>query len=197
MELPIFPLNGAVLFPGTSLPLNIFETRYIEMIDYALARDRKIGMIQTDEKNELFNVGCVGKINSFNETNDGRYLISLHGIKCFKIINEIEQDYSFRLINASLVELYEKEGEISKDQKESLLKLYGKYIKNKNINLSLEEIDNIETDQIIKFIAMVTPFKNIDKQALLETESLLDFYSKLKSIIELELIGDFENKTIN
>ncbi len=197
MELPIFPLNGAVLFPGTSLPLNIFETRYIEMIDYALARDRKIGMIQTDEKNELFNVGCVGKINSFNETNDGRYLISLHGIKCFKIINEIEQDYSFRLINASLVELYEKEGEISKDQKESLLKLYGKYIKNKNINLSLEEIDNIETDQIIKFIAMVSPFKNIDKQALLETESLLDFYSKLKSIIELELIGDFENKTIN
>ena len=167
------------------------------MIDYALARDRKIGMIQTDEKNELFNVGCVGKINSFNETNDGRYLISLHGIKCFKIINEIEQDYSFRLINASLVELYEKEGEISKDQKESLLKLYGKYIKNKNINLSLEEIDNIETDQIIKFIAMVSPFKNIDKQALLETESLLDFYSKLKSIIELELIGDFENKTIN
>lgn len=197
MELPIFPLNGAVLFPGTSLPLNIFETRYIEMIDYALARDRKIGMIQTDEKNELFNVGCVGKINSFNETNDGRYLISLHGIKCFKIINEIEQDYSFRLINASLVELYEKEGGISKDQKESLLKLYGKYIKNKNINLSLEEIDNIETDQIIKFIAMVSPFKNIDKQALLETESLLDFYSKLKSIIELELIGDFENKTIN
>ena len=197
MELPIFPLNGAVLFPGTSLPLNIFETRYIEMIDYALARDRKIGMIQTDEKNELFNIGCVGKINSFNETNDGRYLISLHGIKCFKIINEIEQDYSFRLINASLVELYEKEGEISKDQKESLLKLYGKYIKNKNINLSLEEIDNIETDQIIKFIAMVSPFKNIDKQALLETESLLDFYSKLKSIIELELIGDFENKTIN
>ena len=197
MELPIFSLNGAVLFPGTSLPLNIFETRYIEMIDYALARDRKIGMIQTDEKNELFNVGCVGKINSFNETNDGRYLISLHGIKCFKIINEIEQDYSFRLINASLVELYEKEGEISKDQKESLLKLYGKYIKNKNINLSLEEIDNIETDQIIKFIAMVSPFKNIDKQALLETESLLDFYSKLKSIIELELIGDFENKTIN
>ena len=197
MELPIFPLNGAVLFPGTSLPLNIFETRYIEMIDYALARDRKIGMIQTDEKNELFNVGCVGKINSFNETNDGRYLISLHGIKCFKIINEIEKDYSFRLINASLVELYEKEGEISKDQKESLLKLYGKYIKNKNINLSLEEIDNIETDQIIKFIAMVSPFKNIDKQALLETESLLDFYSKLKSIIELELIGDFQNKTIN
>ncbi len=197
MELPIFPLNGAVLFPGTSLPLNIFETRYIEMIDYALARDRKIGMIQTDEKNELFNIGCVGKINSFNETNDGRYLISLHGIKCFKIINEIEQDYNFRLINASLVELYEKEGEISKDQKESLLKLYGKYIKNKNINLSLEEIENIETDQIIKFIAMVSPFKNIDKQALLETESLLDFYSKLKSIIELELIGDFENKTIN
>ena len=86
MELPIFPLNGAVLFPDTNLPLNIFEKRYVEMVDYALARDRCIGMIQTDTNNQLYNIGCVGKINNFNETNDGRYLISLQGINCFKII---------------------------------------------------------------------------------------------------------------
>ena len=103
MELAIFPLNGAVLFPGTSLPLNIFEARYIEMINYALARDRKIGMIQTNENNELFNIGCVGKIHSFNETNDGRYLISLQGVNCFKVINEVEQKYSFRIVNIGLI----------------------------------------------------------------------------------------------
>ena len=79
MEIPIFPLNGAVLFPGTSLPLNIFEKRYIEMVDYALSKERCIGMIQSDEKNNLYNIGCIGKIHSFSETTDGRYLISLQG----------------------------------------------------------------------------------------------------------------------
>ncbi len=197
MELAIFPLNGAVLFPGTSLPLNIFEARYIEMINYALARDRKIGMIQTNENNELFNVGCVGKIHSFNETNDGRYLISLQGINCFKVINEIEQKYSFRIVNINLIKNDDEENFFTDEQKRSLLKIYKKYIKFKSINLSLEEIENIEISQIIKFIAMVSPFKNIDKQALLETTNLLDFYNKLRSIIELELIGDFDNKTIN
>ena len=78
MELPIFPLNGAVLFPETSLPLNIFEKRYIDMVNYSLAREREIGMIQTMNNGDLCKIGCIGKIHSFNETNDGRYLISLH-----------------------------------------------------------------------------------------------------------------------
>ena len=197
MELAIFPLNGAVLFPGTSLPLNIFEARYIEMINYALARDRQIGMIQTNENNELFNIGCVGKIHSFNETNDGRYLISLQGINCFKIINPIEQKYSFRIVNVDLIKNNDEENFFTDEQKKSLLKVYEKYIKFKSINLNLDEIENIEISQIIKFIAMVSPFKNIDKQALLETTNLFDFYNKLKSVIELELIGNFDNKTIN
>ena len=91
MELPIFPLNGAVLFPGTSLPLNIFENRYIEMIDYSLARSRFIGMIQKNNNSDLYKIGCIGKIHSFSETNDGRYLISLQGTSCFKVIKEIEK----------------------------------------------------------------------------------------------------------
>jgi Lon protease-like protein len=89
MEIPIFPLNGAVLFPGTSLPLNIFEKRYIEMVDYALSKERYIGMIQSDEKNKLYNIGCIGKIHSFSETTDGRYLISLQGTNCFKVKKDI------------------------------------------------------------------------------------------------------------
>ncbi len=197
MELAIFPLNGAVLFPGTSLPLNIFENRYIEMINYALARDRQIGMIQTDQNNELYSVGCVGKIHSFNETNDGRFLISLQGVSSFQIIKELKQKYSFRIVNANLIENNKDNYSFNKNQKLSILKIYEKYIKLKNINLSLEEIQNIEIEQIIKFIAMVSPFKNIDKQALLETLTLSEFYNKLKSIIELELAGNFDDKTIN
>ena len=197
MEVPIFPLNGAVLFPGTSLPLNIFESRYIEMVDYSLARNRYIGMIQKNNNNELYKIGCVGKIHSFNETNDGRYLISLEGTNCFKVIKEIEKKYSFRLVDAEIISKNEDINLLSDNQKNHLIQKYKKYIYIKNINISLEEVEKIELSQIIKFIAMVSPFKDEDKQVLLETQNLADFYNKLLSIIELELVGDFSNKTIN
>ena len=197
MHLPIFPLNGAVLFPGTSLPLNIFENRYIEMVDYSLARDRHIGMIQANEDNNLYNIGCIGKIHSFNETNDGRYLISLQGTNCFRIVKELQQNFSFRLVEAEMIKNSENIENLNKKNKIDLLNKYKNYVKIKNINLSLEEIDKIELSQIIKFIAMVSPFKNEDKQVLLESQSLIDFYNKLISIIDLELLGDFSNKPIN
>ena len=197
MELPIFPLNGAVLFPGTSLPLNIFEKRYIEMVDYSLARDRLIGMIQSGENNKLYNTGCIGKIHSFNETSDGRYLISLQGIICFKLIKECEKRYNFRLINASIIDNDENDLIFNSIQKSDLIKKYKNYIKAKDINLDLNEIEKIELSQIIKFIAMVSPFKNVDKQVLLETQNMEEFYNKLISIIDLELMGDFSSKTIN
>ncbi len=197
MVLPIFPLNGAVLFPGTSLPLNIFEDRYIKMVNYALAKNRHIGMIQTDENSKLYNIGCLGKIHSFNETEDGRYLISLQGVNKFRIRKELEEDYSFRLVDAEILEIEDGETEFSDNQRDNLLNRYNNYIKEKNINLNLEEIEKIELSQIIKFIAMVSPFKDIDKQALLETKSLNEFYNKLLSVIELDIAGDFTTKTVN
>ena len=197
MQLPIFPLNGAVLFPGTSLPLNIFENRYIDMVNYSLARDRYIGMIQTNDNDELYNIGCIGKIHSFNETNDGRYLISIQGKNCFKIINELKQNFSFRMVEAEMMTNYENIESLNKKHKIDLLNKYKNYITIKNININPEEIEKIEFSQIIKFIAMVSPFKNEDKQVLLESQNLTDFYNKLISIIDLELLGDFSNKTIN
>lgn len=197
MDLPIFPLNGAVLFPGTSLPLNIFENRYIEMINYSLARDRFIGMIQSNQNSELYNIGCVGKINSFNETNDGRYLISLHGMYKFKVIKELEAQYNFRIVNADPLENDENEDVFSNDQKASLIEKYNNYIKITGINIDMGEIKKIDVSQIIKFISMVSPFKDIDKQILLESKDIVECYHKLLSIIELEIIGDFGNKTIN
>lgn len=197
MELPIFPLNGAVLFPGTSLPLNIFESRYIEMINYSLARERLIGMIQTNGNNKLYKIGCLGKIHNFNETNDGRYLISLQGMNCFKVNKELEKKYSFRLVDAELIPAIEDSNNFDNEKKKHLLNKYRNYIKIKKINLSLEEIETIDLSQIIKFVAMISPFKNEDKQVLLETVNLDEFYDKLISIIELELSGDFTNRTIN
>ena len=198
MEIPIFPLNGAVLFPGTSLPLNIFEKRYIEMVDYALSKKRFIGMIQTDEKNNLYKIGCIGKIHSFSETTDGRYLISLQGMNCFKVKKELEKKYKFRLIEAEMLDFQENKNFINAKQKDELIEIYKQYIKVKKINLNLEEIKNIDFDQIIKFIAMISPFSDIEKQVLLETKTLNDFYKKLQSILKLEIVEDNNNnKTIN
>ena len=98
LKLPVFPLNGAILFPGANLPLNIFEERYLEMVDYAMSSDRKIGMIQEIEKtNKLYEVGCIGKITSFSETKDNTYIINLEGISHFKKIKEIETQKMFRI----------------------------------------------------------------------------------------------------
>lgn len=197
MEIPIFPLNGAVLFPGTSLPLNIFEKKYLEMVDYALSKERCIGMIQSDIKNSLYNVGCIGKITSFNETPDGRYLISLQGTSCFKVKEELKKKCSFRIIEVEMLDFKENKNDINEIQKKKLLERYEQYIKVKKINLNLEDFQNIDFDQIIKFIAMISPFSNIEKQVLLETQNLGDFYKKLESILELEIVEDDNSKTIN
>ena len=198
MELPIFPLNGAVLFPETSLPLNIFEKRYIDMVDYSLAREREIGMIQTMNNGDLCKIGCIGKIHSFNETNDGRYLISLQGLNCFEVVKEIDVDYSFRIVRANVIKGINREDDkLDNDKKSNILKKYKKYISFKKINIDLSEIDGIEIYQLMKFIAMISPFKDIEKQALLETDSVEDFYNKLLSIIDFDIASELGNKTLN
>ena len=198
MELPIFPLNGAVLFPETSLPLNIFEKRYIDMVDYSLAREREIGMIQTMNNGDLCKIGCVGKIHSFNETNDGRYLISLQGLNCFEVVKEIDVDYSFRIVKANVIKGINREvDKLDNDKKSNILKKYKKYISFKKINIDLSEIDGIEIYQLMKFIAMISPFKDIEKQALLETDNVEDFYYKLLSIIDFDIASELGSKTLN
>ena len=198
MELPIFPLNGAVLFPETSLPLNIFEKRYIDMVNYSLAREREIGMIQTMTNGDLYKIGCIGKIHSFNETNDGRYLISLQGLNCFEVVKEIDVDYSFRIVKANVIKGMNKEDDkLDNDKKSNILKKYKKYISFKKINIDLSEIEGIEIYQLMKFIAMISPFKDIEKQALLETDNVEDFYYKLLSIIDFDIASELGNKTLN
>ena len=198
MELPIFPLNGAVLFPETSLPLNIFEKRYIDMVNYSLAREREIGMIQAMSNGDLYKIGCIGKIHSFNETNDGRYLISLQGLNCFEVVKEIHVDYSFRIVRANVIKSVNKDNnKLDNDKKLNILEKYKKYISSKKINIDLSEIDGIEIYQLMKFIAMISPFKDIEKQALLETDSVEDFYNKLLSIIDFDIASELGNKTLN
>ena len=198
MHIPIFPLNGAVLFPKTNLPLNIFEDRYIEMVDYALSKDRLIGMIQSKNTGELFNIGCLGKIIGFNETNDGRYLINLEGISCFALKKELTKKYNFKIIDAMILENNTKKNyKLKGELKNKILESYKRYIKEKNININLSEIINIKTEQLAKFIAMVSPFDDIDKQMLLEITETEEFCKKLLSILEIEIANLNKEKIYN
>ena len=198
MHIPIFPLNGAVLFPKTNLPLNIFEDRYIAMIDYALSKDRLVGMIQSKNTGELFNIGCIGKIISFNETNDGRYLINLEGISCFILKKELTKQCNFRVVDAMILENNtKKKYKLNDELKNKILDNYKRYIKEKNININLSEIINIKTEQLAKFIAMVSPFDDIDKQMLLEITETEEFCKKLLSILEIEIANLNKEKIYN
>ena len=197
MQIPIFPLNGAVLYPETNLPLNIFEDRYIDMVDFALSNKRLIGMIQTDEKGKLFKVGCIGKITSFNETKDGRYLINLEGMNLFLLKKEIDMGFKFRIIEGSSIKHNSNNLSIDSNIKKTLLNKYSKYIKNKKIDLNISELEKLTTKQLAKLIAMVSPFDHIDKQMLLEISIPNEFCKKLLSILDIELVNDGGGKTIN
>ena len=102
--IPVFPLSGALLLPMGNMPLNIFEPRYISMVDYALSHEKLIGMIQTkiNSSNKLYKVGCVGKITSFNETHDKRYLVNLNGLSKFFLLEELDVIHDFRIFKVAL-----------------------------------------------------------------------------------------------
>ena len=136
-EIPVFPLSNFIIFPKTTVPLNIFEPRYIEMVDDAMKDNRIIGMIQPKKSDQnipsLYNVGCVGKITSFNETEDGRYLINLEGINLFLLKKEIDMGFKFRIIEGSSIKHNSNNLSIDSNIKKTLLNKYSKYIKNKKI----------------------------------------------------------------
>ena len=196
MKIPVFPLNGAVLFPKTNLPLNIFEERYIDMVDYSLSNQRLIGMIQQKQNGELYNIGCYGKIISFNETIDKRYIINLEGIGCYRVINEVKTDYKFRMCEISLYSNF-KDTNLEPDLKPQILEKYKKYNKIKEIDVILEEIAKLELDELLKFIVMVSPFEISIKQMLLELKTNKELYEKVLSTIEIELASSQDLKTIN
>ena len=139
MKFPVFPLNGAILFPGTNLPLNIFESRYIQMVDYALSNNRLIGMIQSREDKTFFNVGCLGKITNFTETTDGRYQINLEGLNRFKYKKIIKTSKKFITIEA--YELVYKENTKTKSDSldENLMMSFKKFLNVKKIKFNTSE----------------------------------------------------------
>ena len=196
MKIPIFPLNGAIMFPNTNLPLNIFEERYIDMVDYSLSNNKIIGMIQHKANNELYGVGCYGKITAFNETPDKRYLINLEGKGCFKLIREVSSDHKFRLCEIEVFEDYNN-NKLSDKLKIELIDFYKKYNEVKDIKLGFDEISQLNVVDLLKLIVMVSPFDNSIKQLCLEIKSNTELYESVLSALKIELASNQQNVSVN
>ena len=203
--LPVFPLSNFIIFPRTTVPLNIFEPRYIKMIDQSMKSNRIIGMIppkKTGElkKPDLHNIGCAGKITSFNETDDGRYLIILNGICRFKIMDELNNDNLYRECEVKyddfLKDLNEKSEEIKFSDLNLIFQNLKGLFKKQGYEINWKEIEKQSLDQTINTLSMASPFSLEEKQVLLESEDLTIRKDRLKEILNTYIVDNFNNKTL-
>tara|TARA_B100000965_G_C19545440_1_gene737590 strand:+ start:936 stop:1529 length:594 start_codon:yes stop_codon:yes gene_type:complete len=197
MRIPIFPLNGAILFPNTNLPLNIFEERYIQMVDYALSNNRLIGMVQIKKNKDFFKIGCLGKITSFAETGDGRYQINLEGLNRFKINKKISNDFKFLTVEVQNLNYKNNFSKNTRSLSKTILTNFKKYLNVKKINFSTSEFENLDALSLAKIICVLSPLDYLTKQMLLEFNSSDELCDNLISVLEMEINNIENNNKIN
>ena len=195
-KISIFPLRGAVFFPKTNLPLNIFEDRYLKMVEDALKNDGHIGMIQSkDQSGDVFRVGCLGKIDKHERTTDGRILINLKGLTRFSINNEIENNKKYREFNVNYEEfrgdMMFGENEIKKDLLKKLTEDSTKFFNQQGMLINWQEFSRLKNFQQIFTLAMISPFSVAEKQKLLECPNLNEVAEVLHKMIKF---GFYENQ---
>ena len=202
-KISIFPLSNFIIFPNTSVPLNIFEPRYIKMIDDSMKTNRIIGMIQPKNKDEipgLYSIGCAGRITSFNETDDGRYLIIIKGVSRFKILKEINNNKLYRECEVSFNEfgkdMIESFNEIKFSDLELIFKNLKSFFKKKGYIINWKDLEKQSLDQTINTLAMASPFSLEEKQILLETSNINNRKIELEKILNTYVVDEFNNTTI-
>jgi uncharacterized protein len=197
--IPVFPLNGVIYFPKTNLPLNIFEQRYLNLVNDAFNNNKLIGMVQPEKKgDDVYKIGCLGKISDFQKSRDGRILVNLTGITRFEVLSEIQNEKMYREFKVSyknfLEDLSLKSLQI--DSKNLIKK--AKIFLNKNgLILNWKEFERLDCTQQINTLAMIAPITNEEKQKLLETITLIERVRTLESIMSFYLYeGNFYNQTV-
>lgn len=193
---PVFPLTAALLLPGGQMPLNVFEPRYLEMVDHTLAGNRLIGMIQprfdidtSDMASPpLCNVGCLGRITSFTETGDGRVLLALQGVCRFRLMEEISVRTPFRQCRIApfLADLEEGAGADEVDRT-ALLKAFRAYLDANSLDADWESISRAGNETLVNALSMMSPYGPAEKQALLEAPDLKTRAETLIAITEISL----------
>ena len=204
--IPVFPLSNFIIFPKTAVPLNIFEPRYIDMIDDAMKSNKFIGMVQPkayagDGKTpELYKIGCMGKITSFNETNDGRYLIELKGLLRFQILEEIITEKKYRECQIDFTifkdDLIEKKEELKFQDLELIFKDLKSLFERKGFVINWKALEKQSLDETINALAMASPFTLEEKQVLLESRNLDIRKNKIAEILKTYTHDIYENKTL-
>lgn len=197
--IPIFPLSGVIFFPNTNLPLNIFEIRYLEMVDFALSENKLIGMIQPKNSKDFYNLGCIGKITDFHTTEDGKYIINLRGKNYFKLLKEVYLNKKFRTFEVNLIDNENKKQALNKSifDKFSLIKKFKLFFKKNNYEIDFDVINKIESKELIKLIAMSCSFSANEKQMLLETENLNELSDNIIALFEFYKNENNHEKSIN
>jgi uncharacterized protein len=194
-ELPVFPLTGALLLPRGRLPLNIFEKRYLAMFDDALGGDRLIGMIQPSAQANapspaLFSVGCAGRITSFSETGDGRYMVALDGVARFGIAEELPLQRGYRRVvpdwTRFAADVIEDTGAIDRHR---LIELLQAYFRQQSLSANWDAIGQTPDERLVTSLAMICPFQPPEKQALLEAGCLSDRARLMMSLLEIAIAG--------
>ena len=198
-QIPIFPLSGVIYFPKTNLPLNIFEQRYLDLVNDAIRKDKLIGMIQNKRKDEgLYKVGCLGKISDFQKSDDGRILINLSGITRFEILEEQENSKLYREFKVN----YDKfnldlEPVLEEINTKSIVEKAEIFFNRSGFLLNWREFKKLDEMQKINTLSMIAPVTNEEKQKLLEAVSLKDKAKTLENIITFYLHEtDFKNQTV-
>ena len=205
-KIPVFPLSNFIIFPKTTVPLNIFEPRYIEMINDSIKSNKMIGMIQpkfTNYENSipnLYEVGCLGKISTFQETDDGRYLIELKGVIRFQKIREIETMSKYRILEVDfkkyIEDLKPEKEQIKFSDLEIIFKDLRSLFEKKGFIINWKALEKQRLDEIINALAMASPFSLEEKQILLEAKNLDFRKEKISEILKTYTHDIYDNTTL-
>ena len=206
-KIAIFPLSNFIIFPNTSVPLNIFEPRYLDMVNDSMQSNKLIGMIQPNINKKLSNInlnlhkiGCLGRITSLEETNDGRYLIELKGVIRFEIIDEIKNNKKYRECNVRYDNFYEDLNNSKEDLQFSDLELIFKDFKSlferRGFVINWKQLEKQSLNETINALSMASPFTLEEKQILLETKNLSLRKTKISEILSTYSNDNFNNTTI-
>uniref|UniRef100_B0T1U8 Peptidase S16 lon domain protein n=1 Tax=Caulobacter sp. (strain K31) TaxID=366602 RepID=B0T1U8_CAUSK len=203
LVIPVFPLDGALLLPGGQLPLNIFEPRYLNMFDDAMSGERIIGMVQTrpggdQDRPSLAPVGCAGRVTSFAETSDGRYLVTLTGVCRFRVGAELPTRSPYRQVRADFAtfeaDLHEASPHAATSGDPSpLLNALRRYLDHRGLAIDWSSAEAAPSDALINSLAMALPFEPVEQQALLEAPTLADRRETLVALLEIDAAGDDED----
>ncbi len=197
--IPVFPLSGVIYFPKTNLPLNIFEQRYLDLVNDTYKKDKLMGMIQSQRQGrELYKVGCLGKISDFRKMKDGRVLINLTGITRFKILEEINNDKLYREFKVDYNNYNLDLNEINKVlETGSLIEKAKIFFRKNGLLLNWKEFEKLDETQKINTLSMISPVTNEEKQKLLEALTIEDKIEALDSIMSFYIHDlNFDNKTL-